>query len=486
MFPESSDIGNVMGNVARKVGVAEAVLRLMVGLLTGLPLAFVYRSFCYKRNATIQHIFITICGVWLAFFCFGWSCLHSLVNIILAYLLLQLGGPQALTVILMFVLNVGYLITGYAFKSYSQDYSVSWTTAHCVLCLRLTGLAWDYYDGNQDQEKLSEDFRRTAIRDCPTLLQIASYTYFFGGFLVGPQFPMKKYLLLIEGNLIDKKDDVSFTRITAGLRRFSLGLIYLTMYSVLQPKVKESYLVTDEYDQKSFLYKLCYAIATTKVFVMKYQAVWLITEGSCIISGLGFNGRLEDGRVRWDGCSNVHLLLFETAYTFQHVIDAFNLNTNQWMFRYLYKRLRFLGNKLISHFITLAFVALWHGIAPGFFLCFIGEFVIIVMEQQLLGLCRRVVQRPFSSFPLAIRIPIILFGVCVRLAGVAFFLIPFLLRRLDYTHKVWLSLYYMGPVVLLCWFSLYPTILMPITRRFSKKPRTELTPKKLNETLKEE
>lgn len=35
MFPESGDIGNVMGNVARKVGVAEAVLRLMVGLLTG-------------------------------------------------------------------------------------------------------------------------------------------------------------------------------------------------------------------------------------------------------------------------------------------------------------------------------------------------------------------------------------------------------------------------------------------------------------------
>ena len=35
MSLESSDIGNVMGNVARKVGVAEAVLRLMVGLLTG-------------------------------------------------------------------------------------------------------------------------------------------------------------------------------------------------------------------------------------------------------------------------------------------------------------------------------------------------------------------------------------------------------------------------------------------------------------------
>ena len=28
-------------------------------------------------------------------------------------------------------------------------------------------------------------------------------------------------------------------------------------------------------------------------------------------------------------------------------------------------------------------MALWHGIAPGYFLCFIGEFVIIVIEQQV-------------------------------------------------------------------------------------------------------
>jgi len=478
---ENIGVGSVIGFVARSVGVAEPVLRLILGLVTGLPLAFVYRTFCYRKNRDIQHLFITVCGIWLAFFCFGWSCLHSVVNVVFAYLILRLGGPQTITVILMFVLNVGYLISGYAFKSYSQDYSVSWTAAHCVLCLRLTGLAWDYYDGNQDQEKLSDDFKRTAIRDCPSLLQIASYTYFFGGFLVGPQFPIKKYLALIEGTLIDKKDDASNSRVIAGLRRFILGLIYLTAYSVLQPKVKENYLITEEYDQKSFFSKLCYAIATTKVSVMKYQAVWLIAEGSCIISGLGYNGRSKEGRVRWDGCSNVHLLLFETAYTFQHVIDAFNLNTNQWMFRYLYKRLRFLRSKLTSHFITLFFVALWHGIAPGFFLCFIGEFVIIVMEQQLLGLCRRVIQTPFASFPLYTKIPIILFGVCVRLSGVAFFLIPFLLRRLDHTHKAWLSLYYVGPVVLCSWFVLYPTILIPVVRGLKRKS-TDPNQNKFKET----
>lgn len=461
--------GNSIEALARRAGVAEPVLRLMVGLLTGLPLAFLYRAFCYGKNANYQHLFITVCGIWTAFFCFGWSCLHSIVNIALAYCVLKIGGPRIVTVILMFLLNVGYLLTGYALKTSSQDNSVSWTTAQCVLCLRLTGLAWDYYDGNQDQGKLSEDFKKTAIHECPSLLEIASYTYFFGGFLVGPQFPMKKYLALIDGTLINKKDVASNSRVIAGLRRFILGLIYLVVYAVLHPKVKASFLITDEYDQKSFLYKFGFAVATTKVSVMKYQAVWLITEGACIISGLGYNGRSEKGVVRWDGCSNVHLLLFETAYTFQHVIDAFNLNTNQWMFKYVYKRLRFLGNKLISHFLTLVFVALWHGIAPGFFLCFIGEFVIIVIEQQLLGLCRQVIKKPFASFPLFVKIPIILLGVCLRLTGVAFFLIPFFLRRADHTHKVWLSLYYVYPIGICAWFLLYPTVIRPIAGVLMKK-----------------
>ncbi|CAH3036054.1 unnamed protein product [Pocillopora meandrina] len=460
----ASNTENLIAYAAKRAGVAESVLCLTISLFAGLPLAFVYRAFCYRKNPTTQHFFITVCGLLLAFFCFGWSCFHSVVNILLAYLLLRFGGPKTVTVILMFLLNVGYLITGYVFKSYSNDYSVSWTTAHCVLCLRLTGLAWDYYDGHQDQEKLSEDFKSTAIYSCPSLLQIASYCFFFGGFLVGPQFPIRKYLELIEGRLIDKKDDISNSRNLAGLKRFIIGIMYLVTFTLLQPRVKGSFLATAEYDKKSFLFKLCYAIATTKVSVMKYQAVWLIAEGSCIISGLGYNGRSADGRVRWDGCNNVHLLLFECAYRFQHVIDAFNLKTNQWMFRYLYKRLRFLGNKLLSHFLTLAFVALWHGIEPGFFLCFIGEFAVIVMEQQLLSFCRRVIQTSFEDFPLLFKISVILFGVCLRLSGVAFFLVPFLLRRLDLSHKAWLSLYYIGPVVLGIWFVLYPLVLKPLAR----------------------
>lgn len=37
------------------------------------------------------------------------------------------------------------------------------------------------------QEKLSTDQKKTALKDPPTLLEVAGHTYFFGGFMVGPQ-----------------------------------------------------------------------------------------------------------------------------------------------------------------------------------------------------------------------------------------------------------------------------------------------------------
>ena len=47
-----------------------------------------------------------------------------------------------------------------------------------------------------------------------------------------------------------------FCRVLAGIKRFTLGIIYLAMFTVLQPKVKESFLVTDEYDVSFFFHDM--------------------------------------------------------------------------------------------------------------------------------------------------------------------------------------------------------------------------------------
>lgn len=53
------------------------------------------------------------------------------------------------------------------------------------------------------QEKLSALQKQVALKEQPTFLEIAAFTYFPGSFLVGPQFSMKRYLDFVNGRLID-------------------------------------------------------------------------------------------------------------------------------------------------------------------------------------------------------------------------------------------------------------------------------------------
>ena len=86
------------------------------------------------------------------------------------------------------------------------------------------------------------------------------------------------------------------------------------------------------------------------------------------------------------------------------MIDSFNVGTNQWvalwvksvlvhyisiyydynyLFSYVYKRLKWLGSKMLSQVIALAFLSLWHGVWPGYALCFSFEFFAVMAERQV-------------------------------------------------------------------------------------------------------
>ena len=51
--------------------------------------------------------------------------------------------------------------------------------------------------------------------------------------------------------------------------------------------------------------------------------------------------------------------------------------------RYAYSRLKWLGNKMLSFAVTMLFVSLWHGLWPGYFLCFFHELVCVQAERQV-------------------------------------------------------------------------------------------------------
>ena len=81
--------------------------------------------------------------------------------------------------------------------------------------------------------------------------------------------------------------------------------------------VPVGYVETAEFANLGFLTKSLYFSAWVKIILAKYVSAWLLAEGAVILSGLAYNGRWEDGSVKWNGgIYNIHRDLspkFETG-----------------------------------------------------------------------------------------------------------------------------------------------------------------------------
>lgn len=77
----------------------------------------------------------------------------------------------------------------------------------------------------------------------------------------------------------------------------------------------------------------------------------------------------------WDCFLNVCVNSFSLNFSF--------LSTPFFDCRHVFKRLKFLGNKLLSQMFTLLFLAIWHGLHSGYLICFSLEFIIVNVEKQV-------------------------------------------------------------------------------------------------------
>lgn len=272
-----------------------------------------------------------------------------------------------------YFLYIGYYTTG------TNDYDIKWTMPHCVLVLRLIGLAFDISDGQQPDESLSLENKKTALNRFPNILELAGFTFFPASFLTGPQFPFRRY------EKFTNKEFQKYTQnLTIGLRRGAIGVGYLIAHQIGMMFLSDNFMLTPEYEQKNIIVKLLLLGLWGKFTLYKYIACWLMSEGVATCFGLTFISKDEKtGEEDWSGCANIHLIRFETAEKMHHYIESFNVNTNHWVAQYIFKRLRFLGNRNYSHIITLMFLAVWHGFHNGYYICFFFEFLMVIMEKDV-------------------------------------------------------------------------------------------------------
>jgi len=315
----------------------------------------------------------------------------------------------------------------------------------------------------------------------PNILEVFSFHFFFGGFVAGPQFSLRRYQSFISGDIfIDGKTKKNvrdeLNPITAGLFRLALGFLFLILNPVLAPMIPKSEMyaanfTTDYNFFERWLYMWLYA----KVTLWKYVGVWKFCEASCIFSGLSFNGKHQQtGYVDWDALTNLNIVMWETGTSLKSAIQSFNINTNAWVMNYVFKRLRFLGNKNISQLSALMYLAIWHGFKPGYFIAFFLEFMEVFAENRIRTVLPVLAPKYFAdpewkNCPTVLKFILLLCGFVMRTTGVFFAFAAFDLLTIDTIMVFYSSVYWFVPVLCIV-ISIVCDILLMIFR----KPKREV------------
>ena len=152
------------------------------------------------------------------------------------------------------------------------------------------------------------------------------------------------------------------------------GLVWILLFLKLGPSYNQDLVLEDRFMHYGFLRRVWLLEMLGLTTRLKYYGVWSLTEGACILSGIGYKGIDEkSGRVQWDKLRNVNPWGIELAQNSSAYLENWNINTNNWLRNCVYLRVTAKGKKpgfraSLATFVTSAF---WHGFYPGYYLTFI-------------------------------------------------------------------------------------------------------------------
>lgn len=273
-----------------------------------------------------------------------------------------------------------------------QSDAIDITGSQMVLVMKLTSFAWSYYDGSyckdHDFNELSEYQKSRAIKKHPSLLKFFAYAYFYPTLLTGPSFDFADFDSWLDCEMfhdlpasrkpkrrsnpaqrrqIPKNGRLALWKVTQGL-----GWMVL---SGLAPKyISVGYMLDKtKFMQRSFFYRINYMYVLGTTFRLKYYAAWTISEASCILCGLGYNGYdPKTQKIKWNRVQNIDIWHVEMAQNTRETLESWNMNTNKWLKNYVYLRVTKKGKKpgFRSTLFTFLTSAFWHGTRPGYYLTF--------------------------------------------------------------------------------------------------------------------
>lgn len=423
-------------------------IKLLLTIYLGYVVAYVYHRYVYKYAPDVQYAYFIGTSFLLYMWNFGFDIKHPIATIVLQWTMLKLFGGCPTSLKMTFALQLGYYLLGIRLQSPCAhgNYQLNWLTPQCVLLLRMVGLAFDMYDGHKAPSQLENYQKESAFYGPPPLLEMFAFAFFPGGFLIGPQFSLVRFRKLVRGQLVEQGDDCENTdRYVEAGKRFVMGTAVLLVQRELSFFFNPSYYISYDFEFYPFDAKLVYVCITGHLTIIKYLAIWTVNDGVNVISGLGYgSGNLGN---EWNSVSNGNMIEFAKCSRFQHLIKCYNINTNAWVLKYIHKRLKFMGSRAISHFGSLAFLALWHGFHVGYYTAFGFQFLVMNAERAFVDFASeyRPLQKLLDASQHRELIQWVVGFTYMRIF-MGYCMIDFSLLHFDVYAPVYYSLYYYGHI----------------------------------------
>jgi len=299
-----------------------------------------------------------------------------------------------------FVFLMGHLSVNQLSRQFRNNPGeVDITGAQMVLVMKLTAFCWNVADGRLPEKDLSEDQKERAIKQLPNLLDFAGYVLFFPSLWAGPAFDYVDYKRWIDTTMFEmpagsdpaKKPPTKKKRKiprsgTPAAWKAATGLFWILLFIRLSGSYYPDLFTGDKFMTHGFFKRVFMLHMLGFTSRLKYYGVWSLTEGACILSGVGYKGVDPiTGKVSWDRLRNVNPWGVESAQNTRAYLGNWNINTNNWLRNYVYLRVTPKGKKpgfraSMATFVTSAF---WHGFYPGYYLTFVlASFVQTVAKSR--------------------------------------------------------------------------------------------------------
>ncbi|XP_041362326.1 lysophospholipid acyltransferase 7-like [Gigantopelta aegis] len=391
--------------------------------------------------------------------------IHSVVTVVGSCVILKLTSFRWCHVV-MFVWCFGYLAFFRTVHWFGLPMPNPLSNAvQLLLTLRMVGLAFEIHDSRKmeqdhdNSEKTDRVLIQKYVHIKPSDSDIVCYAYCYIGILTGPYYKYRTYYDWLDNSATDQI--ATWRPFLSKVKPVPVVIFcfyFVTRFFSIQ------YVDTNDFAHEPFWFRLFYMVPMFIMFRTRLYSAWILSECMSITAALGaypikskpkcgtgptdlqalddIKTQSSDKTVEYDfeTVHNLNIYGCELAPTTREGLRSWNMTVQYWLAANVHHRIP-KSLKAFRVLITMSVSAFWHGIHPGYYLSFLTVPPILMAEEAMTNAFRKgASEKQQKLFD---------FGCWFfKMRGFDYMCMGFLLLSYKSTIKYWMSIYFLGHIVI--------------------------------------